>query len=400
MRIKQTSLLAHGQFVSVFGDTLFDVALQYWILELTGSTVAVASIQSISIITRIISSFFSGSIIDSLNRKFLIIICDIIRGCIILLLAGLLKIGINHFYMYVITMIIIDSTSSFFKPAINSSVVDLIENESYDQVNAKLNNSSFIADLLGNFSISLFFQYCSIPFLFFLDGISYLYSAFTEFFLKIPNNHNTNKEQKNFFKDQLIPGYKFVLAQSSLKIFILFCCLINIFISMANILYLPYFKSVEHLNMKGYSLSMMAFTLGMVIKSFFIEKKILKLNNKMFWLVISSLILSVAISLIIFSDKLLFVICIFFVSGFFNSIRQIIIVSALQANLDQNHKGITFSFYSLALNTVKPISFMIGGVLAKSINISYIIAFVYLISILVVIIFSRISKFRYFISKT
>ena len=44
MRIKQTSLLSHGQFVSIFGDTFFDVALSYWILELTESTTAVASI--------------------------------------------------------------------------------------------------------------------------------------------------------------------------------------------------------------------------------------------------------------------------------------------------------------------------------------------------------------------
>ena len=397
MRIKQTSLLSHGQFVSIFGDTFFDVALSYWILELTESTTAVASIGSISIITRIITSFFSGTIIDSMDRKKVIILCDIIRGVSILILSLFLKIGISHFYMYVIVMIIIDIMASFFKPAINSSIVDIVEDETYDQANAKINNSGFIAELLGNLSISLFFKYCSIPFLFMLDGVSYIYSAVTEIFLKIPPKEEAIDRVS--FARKLKDGYKFVLTQKNLKIFILFCCMINLFISMTNVLYLPYFKSIASLDVKGYSLSMMAFSIGMIVNSFLVERNILKITNRILWIFISTVVYSLAMCALIFNKNIITSMMIFFISGFFNSIRQIIIVSSLQENLDKDHKGITFSFYSMVLNLVKPVSYMAGGILAESINISYIIAVVFIVSVFIVFAFIRIKGFKNFISK-
>ena len=397
MRIKQTSLLSHGQFVSIFGDTFFDVALSYWILELTESTTAVASIGSISIITRIITSFFSGTIIDSMDRKKVIILCDIIRGVSILILSLFLKIGISHFYMYVIVMIIIDIMASFFKPAINSSIVDIVEDETYDQANAKINNSGFIAELLGNLSISLFFKYCSIPFFFMLDGVSYIYSAVTEMFLKIPPKEEAIDRVS--FARKLKDGYKFVLTQKNLKIFILFCCMINLFISMTNVLYLPYFKSIASLDVKGYSLSMMAFSIGMIVNSFLVERNILKITNRILWIFISTVVYSLAMCALIFNKNIITSMMIFFISGFFNSIRQIIIVSSLQENLDKDHKGITFSFYSMVLNLVKPVSYMAGGILAESINISYIIAVVFIVSVFIVFAFIRIKGFKNFISK-
>ena len=195
--------------------------------------------------------------IDNSNKKKIIIYSDILRGFVIVTLAVLLLFKIDYIVFYYLAMIILGITSSLFKPAINSTIVDIADENNMEKENAKINNSGFIADILGNAFCSYAFSLISPVILVFMNGISYIYSAITEIFLKIPYE---KKERKNNYLSDLLLGYKYVMGEKALLIFIGFCMSINFFLSMIDILYLPYFETTSSFGVKGYSYAMMAFS--------------------------------------------------------------------------------------------------------------------------------------------
>lgn len=58
-----------------------------------------------------------------------------------------------------------------------------------------------------------------------------------------------------------------------------------------------------------------------------------------------------------------------------------------------------FSFYSMALNIFKPISYLVGGVLADLFNIKYLFCAVFIGSVICAVVFTNISFFAEFIER-
>ena len=80
-------LLWQGQMVSALGDALYTIALNFFVLEKTGSTAIMGTVMALVTMPRIICGPFSGVIVDRTDRKKLIIFGDVIRGLSILFIA-------------------------------------------------------------------------------------------------------------------------------------------------------------------------------------------------------------------------------------------------------------------------------------------------------------------------
>ena len=76
-------LLWQGQLVSMFGDSVYSIALGFWILQVTGSTAIMGVLMGASVLPRIFLSPIGGTFVDRHNRKKIIIVTDLIRGVVI-----------------------------------------------------------------------------------------------------------------------------------------------------------------------------------------------------------------------------------------------------------------------------------------------------------------------------
>ena len=70
-------LLWQGQFVSAIGDVVYEIALGFWILAVTGSTVIMGTLMAASTIPRVLLAPLAGVIVDRKDRKGLLILMDI-----------------------------------------------------------------------------------------------------------------------------------------------------------------------------------------------------------------------------------------------------------------------------------------------------------------------------------
>ncbi|MCK5157214.1 MAG: MFS transporter, partial [Spirochaetales bacterium] len=77
---KNFLLLWQGGLVSLLGDMLYELALGFWILAVTGSTGLMGTLMAVSMIPRVLISPFAGVVADRHNRKRIIILMDLLRG--------------------------------------------------------------------------------------------------------------------------------------------------------------------------------------------------------------------------------------------------------------------------------------------------------------------------------
>ena len=87
---KSFSLLFTGSLVSEIGNSLFGVAMSFYILDLTGdSALSMGLFFFVITMTRVLASPIAGVLVYRWNRVRVIYITDFIRGCVFVF-AGIL----------------------------------------------------------------------------------------------------------------------------------------------------------------------------------------------------------------------------------------------------------------------------------------------------------------------
>lgn len=141
---KNPILLISGIGISYLGNWIYLIALNLSILNLTGSAAAVAGLYMIRPIAVLLTNTWSGSVIDRVNKRRLMIFVDIIRGlfvCLILFIGSL-------WFIYLI-LLLINIVGAFFGPSSSVYITKLIPAENRKRFNSIMSMTSSGAFLVG-----------------------------------------------------------------------------------------------------------------------------------------------------------------------------------------------------------------------------------------------------------
>ena len=141
---KNPILLLSGIGVSYLGNWIYLIALNVSILNLTGSAAAVAGLYIIRPIATLITNTWSGSVIDRVNKRRLMITIDIVRGIFIFMLPF-----ISSLWSIYALLLLINIAGSFFGPSSSVYITKLIPPESRKRFNSMMSLTSSGAFLLG-----------------------------------------------------------------------------------------------------------------------------------------------------------------------------------------------------------------------------------------------------------
>ncbi|MFR4767154.1 MAG: MFS transporter [Paraclostridium sordellii] len=191
---KNFFLLWQGQMVSVLGDVFYLMALNFWMLEITGSTALMGMLSAVTMLPKIILGPFAGVFVDRWDRKKLIVLTDLIRGVIVTFVGIAGVMGFIQVWMVFIVGIISGICAAFFNPAINSSRPDIVPEDKLLKANSVTSLAQSGMDMIGNAVGGVLYVLIGAPYMFLLNGISYLFSAFTEIFITIPKVKREEKE--------------------------------------------------------------------------------------------------------------------------------------------------------------------------------------------------------------
>lgn len=131
-----------GLGISTLGDFIYLIAINVLVLQLTGSATAVAGLWIIAPIASVCTKFWSGSIIDRLNIRVIMIGTDIFRACILVLLPLFPSVWPMYICLFVLAV-----AKSFFEPASISYMTYLVpeaERKRFNSFRSLMTSSAFL----------------------------------------------------------------------------------------------------------------------------------------------------------------------------------------------------------------------------------------------------------------
>lgn len=180
------TLLWAGQTISVLGDAVFTIAITWEVLLLTDSATAMSLILIAQWAPRILFLLLGGVIADRVSRRFLMLCADAGRGCIVMLVAWLSWTHLLQFWHLVALAPLFGIVSSFFDPAYQAIMPQMVETEALTSVNALNTLSRNIGFLLGPVPGAICAVLFGIASAFAFDGLTYGISALCLLALRFP----------------------------------------------------------------------------------------------------------------------------------------------------------------------------------------------------------------------
>ena len=171
------ALLWSGQTVSRLGDSLYAIALAWWVLEKTGSAAAMGVVLICSTIPMLLFLLLGGVVVDRLPRVRLMLASDLLRGALVGLIAFLAFQQWLELWQLFVLSALFGVVRAFFYPAYTAIIPDLVPAEMLPSANSLRSISLQVAQIIGPGIGAAIVAFGGTPLAFALDGASFLISA-------------------------------------------------------------------------------------------------------------------------------------------------------------------------------------------------------------------------------
>lgn len=405
---KNFFLLWQGQLVSQIGSQALVIAMMFWTKHATGSATLMGMLMMVAMLPAVIIGPIGGTFADRYSRRNIIIFSDIVSGIAVLSFAGLLYIFPDAVKLILVCLflvtLIVAVVGSFFRPAISAAIPDLVPEEKVEAANSLNQSSVQIALFIGQGLGGVLYRLLGPLVLVLADGISYLFSAFSESFITIPQvipeKSSQWKDVYHAFKQDTIEGFHYIWRRAGMRNLYLAAAFFNFFFAPI-ILLLPFYVE-DFLTAKtdwyGYLLA--AFGFGTLVGYLFAG--VIKLSGKSRCI----LLIVILISFCIFFGSLglvnrpIIALTLILIAGMIDGIFNIIIVTLLQKTTRSEIRGRVFGLLNTLSLALFPIAMGLAGIVADLVNknIPLIYTSCGFILVILSIILSMNKDFRNFIS--
>lgn len=269
-------LLWQGQFVSMLGSQAFSVAMIFWIKRQTDS----ASLLGLGMLSQWVPAIllgpFGGTLADRMSRRRILILADVVRGVAAIALAALVLLEPGRSGLILAGLLVLSAVmgacDAFFRPAISAAIPDLVPEEEVTRANSANRLALDVSTFLGQGLGGVFFRVIGPGILFLIDGITYLFSAFTEALIRLPPpppvaRKTRWREAGADFWRELKLGLRYVASRKGLR-FLLFLAPLESLFMVTIVVLLPFFvEDFLHVKPDWYGFLVAAFGGGSFLGS-------------------------------------------------------------------------------------------------------------------------------------
>jgi MFS family permease len=268
-------LLWLGQTISQTGSFVYAIAMTLWLKHTTDSASVIGIIMMVATIPGVIISGITGTFADRHSRRKIIIYCDLLRGILVLSLAGLLYLTPQATGTIIIWLLVVavgmSVTTSFFRPAIAASIPDLVPMDRVAGANSLRQLMAQLSMLVGRATGGVLFRLWGAPLLALINGLSFLAAALSEAFIEIPQNipekSGDGKKQLRAFREDIVEGVRYVWRASGLRNLFFFSAIFNFFAAPIIVLLPFYVLDFLKLTEDWYGFLLAAYGVGLLVGS-------------------------------------------------------------------------------------------------------------------------------------
>ena len=243
---KNLQLYFAGQFVSMIGTWMQQMAMSWLIYRMTNSAAMLGVVGFASQLPSLALTPFAGILADRVNRHRLLIITQILAMMQAGLLAALVLTGQAQLWQLVVLSTVLGMISAFDIPTRQTFIVDMLDSPE-KLPNAIAINSSIttVTRLIGPFFAGLLVAWVGEGICFLVNALSYLAVIVALLFVKA-KQHIADQHKHPI--TQLKEGFAYAFGFPPMRALIILLSLIGLFSAPFNVLMPAFAKDVFHGN--------------------------------------------------------------------------------------------------------------------------------------------------------
>ncbi|MGL5594008.1 MAG: MFS transporter [Cetobacterium sp.] len=267
LRNKNFIRLIIGSFISAIGSLGVNFLLSLYIFDNTKSINLLIFFNMMMLIPGTLVPLIIGPVVDSVNKKNIIINLDLIQFFIFLMITIFSKYSQFNYIFFLVLGLINISINTFYNIAFYAFIPDIVEKHDLQKVYSITSMMDpLIKVLIIPISIFLYTSF-GIWIIFLINSLTYIIAVFIEKYISyeyLPQK----KEHKSFFitfMENTHETIKYLKKEKGIKnIYIYFMIGMFGYSSIANLLY-PFFEKHNTFSIQNYSQVMVAASTGLII---------------------------------------------------------------------------------------------------------------------------------------
>ena len=370
------ALLFQGQLVSRLGTQIYAIAMILWIKDATDSATLVGLLLMVSAIPGVFLSPIGGAIADRFSRRKILVFSDLIRGLAMLVVAGVIYTMADSVDLLLALLFLVailsGTVTAFFRPAIAAAIPDLVPKDRVVTANSMGQLSLQLSVFFGQGLGGMLFRLFGAPFLFLFNGISFLYAALSESFIKMPEVAPKEKmsvgESWHRFLSDLKEGFRYTWNRSGLRELVFISAIFNFF-TMPAVVLLPFFvEDTLHASKDWYGVILVAFGIGAFLG--YVVAGIFRLPGRTRMIVLLAFMVgqSAMYGIIGFAPTPFSVLPMALAGGFMGGYIAVNITTVLQLSTPSEVRGRVFGLLGMVAGSLTPIAMGLSGVIADAVD--------------------------------
>ena len=362
---KDFILLLQGNAVSTIGDLMYSVAIGYWVYQQTGSSALMGIMSAISMFVTMILSPFSGSIVDKCNRKWVMVGMDALQGLVMLSIGVLAYLGKLNVPGVLIAAFLAAMGSVFYNPAVSTLLIDIIPHDDMVRGQSIFSGTNSLINMVGTAFSGVTVAFFGVPLIVVINGLSNLYSAFSELFIRVPKTVQQGQPVtvKGILRDSKA-AIKAIFADPCLRLFVPSALVINLLSAGSLTLVLPFcMEKGFTVDMYGYLMSV--WTVASLICVVLLGAIKFKPKARYWILAIGFCSSEVFMILAYLSTEFLPMCILIFLSAFLNCAGNSVFNASLMLALPEENRGAILGFIQSASVGGTALSAVVYGFLGE-----------------------------------
>ena len=215
------SLLQHPVFrrlytahiIHIIGNEFTFIAVVGLLNDLSGSGLSFAAGTVFRMLPYVLTSFFSGALVENWDKRRVMIIVNLLRGILVSLFFFITS--VTYLWVAFLLLILVNICSAFFQPAMQVAIVSSVEEKDRLAANSLLQGTTSFLIIVCQGVAAILVYLFSYRYNFLLDAGCYLASLFI--LLRLPQIANASVTKTTAgYVERLQEGFRYISKQKEI----------------------------------------------------------------------------------------------------------------------------------------------------------------------------------------
>lgn len=354
LKNKPFILLLLAYTFAIFGNSFHNIALNLWVLTETGSAKMMTVILVVNLAVGSLLGPIAGTMVDRLNRRMIMLVCDSLRCLIVLAIAICIALPHIPFILIVFLTALVTMLGLFQSPALNASLINIVGKAHIQRATGLMNVSDNISRTIGFAAGGIFVAAFGGAWAIVIDSFTF----FLSFILVLLAGHfpspiRKRDEVKTNFLQDVWGGFKYVKQHPFAKAVTILSPTLLLFFVSSLMLIQVMAVTIWQANPFEFGLIEACIPLGYMLGAGIIVGLGSRLKRRGKLIMFSLLTIGPAYVYLSFSSSASYAIPIILLIGFLFSFCTLLITIILRLEVSQELQGRVFGILG-SLNSVVP----------------------------------------------